>query len=920
MEISEINQRLSMATVLSRYNLTPDKHHKTCCPFHQEKTPSFTIYPKTNTFHCFGCGKNGDAIEFIQLKENITKHEAILKAQDFIGLPPILRPEPKSVPTVPPQTLEERTEILTKIFESFKNGLQSPISVKPKEYLKSRKLNYAMLEMGYNSGQFHQRGKLSETDQKACIKAGLLIPYNGSVPNGSGTTYTPFAKDCIIFPLKDKQNQIISFYGRSIQEKVDGTGKHFYLKDRQGLYPNYPKPNATKLILTEAIIDAATLLQQPEIKSQYEILACYGTNGLTEEHKAAIKQLQNLQEIIYFFDGDKAGTEGIKQNAETLHQLLPNIKISQVETPEGEDINSLLQGHELEIFTHLLENRKGLFLLAETVLTEEKGNIQILQEPQPIRTAEKLNTRNPEFITFTSDHLQIVLLGGINLGQLDRLRITIKISRTDTRDPLHSIRHTLDLYHSDYLEKFINKASEQLEMSTSIIKRVIAELTEQIEAYRLSKIESLKEQKPQQRQLTEDRKSKAIKYLKAPNLLQRTNEDIGKSGVIGEEINRLLMYLVFTSRLREQPLHIVSLGASGTGKTYLQEKVSELIPEQDKLEITILSENAFYYFDRKELKHKLVLIEDMDGAMDVLYPLRELQTKRKISKTIPLKDSKGNLRTITLHVEGPICLAGTTTKERLYEDNANRSLLIYIDNSHEHKELIMDYQRKASAGKINTRQEHGLKELFKDMQSLLMPVNVRNPYAEHLKLPEHVFKPLRTNGHYLAFIETITFYHQWQRKLKSDPISGESFIETTLEDIEWANKLLKDVLLAKSDELTNAERSFFESLKHWLKGTGKTSFYAKEARDVFRMHPSKVKRYLYSLTTYNMLKITGGNRFKTGFEYEVVTLDDYSKLESVVNTVLDNVLNEIKQKVSGSVDYQWSMSKIDHSTIRKTVN
>jgi DNA primase len=310
----------------------------------------------------------------------------------------------------------------------------------------------------------------------------------------------------------------------------------------------------------------------------------------------------------------------------------------------------------------------------------------------------------------------------------------------------------------------------------------------------------------------------------------------------------------------------------------------------------------------------------MDGAMDVLYPLRELQTKRKISKTIPLKDSKGNLRTITLHVEGPICLAGTTTKERLYEDNANRSLLIYIDNSHEHKELIMDYQRKASAGKINTKQEHELKELFKDMQSILLPVPVRNPYAEHLQLPEYVFKPLRTNGHYLAFIETITFYHQYQRELKTDPITGESFIETTLEDIEWANKLLKDVLLAKSDELTNAERSFFESLKHWLKGTGKTSFYAKEARDVFRMHPSKIKRYLYSLTTYNMLKITGGNRFKTGFEYEVVTLDDYSKLESVVNTVLDNVLNEIKQKVSGPVGYQWSMSKIDHSTIRKTVN
>jgi DNA primase len=282
--------------------------------------------------------------------------------------------------------------------------------------------------------------------------------------------------------------------------------------------------------------------------------------------------------------------------------------------------------------------------------------------------------------------------------------------------------------------------------------------------------------------------------------------------------------------------------------------------------------------------------------MDVLYPLRELQTKRKISKTIPLKDSKGNLRTITLHVEGPICLAGTTTKERLYEDNANRSLLIYIDNSHEHKELIMDYQRKASAGKINTRQEHELKELFKDMQSILLPVPVRNPYAEHLKLPEHVFKPLRTNSHYLAFIETITFYHQYQRELKTDPITGESFIETTLEDIEWANKLLKDVLLAKSDELSGECRSFFERLKGWIKKGEKTSFFASQVREAFRMNPSNLKYYLIQLTRYGYIKPVGGDRYKRGYEYEVTNFDEYNKLNTGIKSVFDEVLTKIKNK------------------------
>ena len=130
-----------------------------------------------------------------------------------------------------------------------------------------------------------------------------------------------------------------------------------------------------------------------------------------------------------------------------------------------------------------------------------------------------------------------------------------------------------------------------------------------------------------------ERKKEVEAFLKQPDLLQRINSLIGESGVTGEDSNRLLMYLVFTSRKREQPLHTISLGSSGTGKSHLQEKVGELMPPEDKIEITSLSENAFYYFGKQELKHKLILIEDLDGAQEVLYPLRELQSKKVINKT-----------------------------------------------------------------------------------------------------------------------------------------------------------------------------------------------------------------------------------------------------------------------------------------------
>jgi len=103
----------------------------------------------------------------------------------------------------------------------------------------------------------------------------------------------------------------------------------------------------------------------------------------------------------------------------------------------------------------------------------------------------------------------------------------------------------------------------------------------------------------------------------------------------------------------------------------------------------------------------------------------------------------------------------------------------------------MDYQRLISAGKVNGEQEHNAKELLKNVQRVLKPIRVINPYAEFLELPKSVFKPRRTNSHYLQFIEAITFYKQYQREKKYDEQTGEEFIETEIEDIQEANATLR---------------------------------------------------------------------------------------------------------------------------------
>lgn len=503
--------------------------------------------------------------------------------------------------------------------------------------------------------------------------------------------------------------------------------------------------------------------------------------------------------------------------------------------------------------------------------------------------ARTLNTQNPEYILYKYDEIQFTILGGINLHTLDRMRITLK---SEFKNEV--VRHTADLYNDAQAEKLVRKLSEKLEIGHPYISKAITELTGELETYRLEEIDKNKDKGVQVKQLTDKERQEAENFLKQPELLQQTNKLIGQSGVIGEEQNRLLMYLIFTSRKRYNPLHVISLAASGTGKSYLQEKVSELIPEEDKIEMTVLSENAFYYFGQRELKHKLILIEDLDGAENALYPLRELQSKKRISKTIAYKDAKGNTKTQSLTVEGPVSVAGCTTQEQIYEDNANRSFLIYLDDSKEQDTRIMAYQRLLSAGKINTTEERKIKELLKNTQRVLQPVTVVNPYAEYLHIPQEVFKPRRTNTHYLNFIEAITFYKQYQREAQPDEETGELCIYTTTEDIEEANELLKEILLRKSDELNGACRNYFEKLKQYTQQNEIKEFTSKEISRALRIPVSTVKRYHLQLVNTNYLKHEE-QKNKKQYTYQIVSYEEYKDLQSRITTALDEALNKVKE-------------------------
>ena len=527
--------------------------------------------------------------------------------------------------------------------------------------------------------------------------------------------------------------------------------------------------------------------------------------------------------------------------------------------------------------------------------------------------SNKLTIDNPENLEYANELLGMTVLGGIRLEGLDKMRVTLKVKLKGTDRP--PVRHNLDLYNDTQLEKFIRKVAERLEIGTSVIAASLSEITEALEEYRL---ESIKKQELesiiQPKHLTEAEVQAAQAFLKAPDLLTRTNELIGQSGVIGETTNRLLMYIIYTSRKRSQPLHIVSLGSSGAGKTHLQEKVGQLIPEEDRVEITTLSENAFYYFGQRELKNKLILIEDLDGAENVLYPLRELQSKKKISKTIAHKNSKGETRTMHLVVEGPLSVSGCTTREHIYEDNANRSFLIYLDESPDQDKKIMEYQRAVSAGRVDHEAEETAAELLRNCQRILEPIKIVNPYAEELTLPEEVFKPRRTNNHYLQFIEAVTFYHQWQRPQRVIEETGEVYVETTLEDIECANELLQDILLRKSDELTGACRNYLEQVKDYLETRDQvgedqepiTSFSNLEIRKALRVNVSNQKRYTTSLIAHYYIRKVSGKK-GTRYGYEIVSIEEFESLKGQISNVLSSNLEKLKeQQIESKSKDKWS--------------
>lgn len=886
MKISEIKARLSIVEVLRHYGLEADGNNRLLCPFHRDTTPSLQIYPESNRFTCFSTNcraGSGDVIDFVRLMEQCSAKEAIERAGAMAGVASSVVPVVAQKEGVP-LSAEEQQLLLEQVWQVWRKAYSA--SSTAREYCTARGLGIA-LEAGYNSGTFHY--SKPESFVQACVQAGLLSPHD----RVQGA-YRVFAKECVMFALRDRHGRVASFYGRSTRGSTRsstrnaGGSSHFYVKNRSGLYPEYPESSVERLILCESVVDAASLLGTSFVIGSTTVLALYGTNGFTEEHRVAIESLPELREVVLWFDGDEAGRKAAEKWSGVLRSLRPELSLSEVAMAEGTDINGILVEQGALSLSDLYHSRRELQKEGARSLSFSQAKAD-----EKDKGTEQLETSNANALEWRTSIAQYTVLGGVR-PDVESMKVTLRIQNGSMVQ-----RVKLDLYHDEQVEKVCRRVGEKLAVRSELLERDLMRLTDMLEAYRAEQQQKAQAE-PQPVRVVGAERSEAMALLTHCDMFGRLHTLIGQSGVVGEEQNRVLAFVCCSSYRSGSPLHLISQGASGQGKTHLQEAIARLMPPEDVIQVTRMSEYSFYHFGEQQLSYKLFICEDLDGmGEEALLALREMQSKGWIAGVVTVKDEHGNFSTRHKVVRGPLATAGATTRGHLYEDNASRCFIIAVDESAEQTSRVVAYQNKLHAGKVDVQQQERVRRLVQNSIRLLEPSEVVNPYAEMLSLPEGIVKVRRTNAHYHELIKTITWLHQYQRQRDK-----RRRLLTEIEDIEYANRLIAGSLWQKIDDLDGSLRLMFERLKSYVQRVGGTEyksyfFSGKEVRDCLRISRSHQHRCIQELEESEYIRRSGGNSYG-GYRYRIEVWDDVQGEQKRVEAHLKEQIAALRKRFNGN--------------------
>lgn len=342
------------------------KNYGACCPFHNEKTPSFSVSQEKQFYHCFGCGAHGNAIDFMMEFERLEFVEAIEELASYLGLD-VPREQRsggsgqfKSGPQASSSEKRSLYDLMGSIAQFYRNQLKQPSSKVAIEYLKNRGLSGEIVQkfgIGYVADEWDLVRKnfgQNKDNQDMLVTGGMLIE------NDKGNRYDRF-RGRIMFPIRDRRGRVIGFGGRVLGE---GTPKYLNSpetpifhkgKELYGLYEvlqAHREP--AQILVVEGYMDVVALAQYGVDYS----VASLGTSTTGDHIQMLFRQTNT---VVCCYDGDRAGKEAAWRALENALQFLKTGNtLKFLFLPDGEDPDSYVRKYGKAAFEQQIEQATPL--------------------------------------------------------------------------------------------------------------------------------------------------------------------------------------------------------------------------------------------------------------------------------------------------------------------------------------------------------------------------------------------------------------------------------------------------------------------------------------------------------------------------------------------------------------------------------
>lgn len=704
------------------------------CPFHEDNNPSLRVTPEKSLWNCMSCDKGGDVITFHELTENISNKQAIHEL--YAGID-----SPESISS--PSTVDSRV-ILNDIIKIYKTNFEKSKSAQ--DYLKNRGISkvehWKHFNIGYSDGRV-----LKELVQSNGFNSDQLKELGLLNEKGNESFYK-----CITIPIENKRGEIVGLYGRSIEGD-----RQMYLKGkRRGVFNGATASTFKSVIIVESIIDALSMIELDRIN----VIPIYGTNGFTQDHRNYLTK-HNFDEIIFCLDQDEAGLKAESKIREELSSL--TAKMSRLLLPEGiNDPNDLLlHGAEKGDLENLIQNRILLNV------DEKEQNNKSIKSKRDVYDFDGISYRVKGLKGITEESMKVVLTADNG-----------------------AFKHTdrIDLYLSKARQSFASAIAEKLMIQESKVESDLQNVCLALEEEQLNKEDS---EESNRYEVSHKGKRTALSFLKRKDLLGSIVKHITEVGCIGQDKEKLLLYLSATGRITDKPIHISIQSSSSSGKSDMMEKVSSLFPNEDVIVLSRVTPQALFYME--SLKGKVVIIDERSGSEEAELALRSLMSRGKLSHATVSKDDKGNNKATFVEVDGPATMWDSTTVKPS-EDNRSRVFELFMDESENQTRKIHHLQRLrvTREGQKRISNKEDIRDLHHNIQRLLKPIAVVIPFEKKLVFPAQFMRARRDHDRVLQLIINVALLHQMQREIKVDEV-GE-YIEATIEDYEVVYDLIKDVL------------------------------------------------------------------------------------------------------------------------------